>query len=107
MMSVTYSDGASAAGVDQLNDRVGVIGEISGEGVVRKLIAIVGDGLPEVRCNLLGILVVHASRSTTLESGDSAGRKGSDGEADGTHLEILMWFRVVRRWYDARVGKVG
>lgn len=94
--------GVGTAVVDELDDGVGVVGEIGGESRVRERVAVVGDGLAEVVGDGLGFGVAHAAGvaigepARALENsprGCESGRSEEGGRGqkggEGAHLGMM------------------
>lgn len=102
---MTYRSGARVATtVDQLIDRVRVVGEVSGQGLVGELIAVVGNEGLEVVCNGVRGRVTQAvgSGASYTPAGPRCGSSSScesrDGEEGGTHSDDNEGVVVERSW---------
>jgi len=97
-VSGTHSLRASAAGVDERADGVGVVGVVRRQSSISHINAVVGNQRLEVVGNHLRLSLGHAGSILTLEQGgggDGDERGGRDG-GEGTHLDScwdwLIWF---------------
>lgn len=120
----TYDGRASAAGVDELADGVGVVGEVDGQVLVSGLVGVVVDERLEVVGDRLRLVIGQAGRRIVVAGirlvpldeaeGRGDGRDGKEAgeEGEGTHrvrMELPVDCAVVGwiSWYvtEKRLGQ--